>query len=398
MDQAASLVQSGAAAVNTGCILSNTCTRVTHAVMRQILADTHLVHRACRVGGFHVAQELVAIGARWNVRSKEQLMAIDYATMGHFKDIIELHARCEKMRPNDGQTSAPDAYTSKRLSATSGSFYDVQDDEDEDDGAASPGAENEHESDDHGITKDASIHSTFAASIRQPQSPLTADGMTSGDDSPYHTDDDEDADDYLSRAKSTIPGAGFSSKPVPDADLSDKEFQNRAALVLNTVLAPCLSDEHVKYLAQSARLHAYSARRRGDIVTQGRRKSCMWIVYSGKVRAKCGEDKVDVVISQGECFGVDELLTGRRHRRTCRAQGDCQVLCISKKTMAAIISSVEMVENIAACRAASILQEKDEDDLKKELQITATLEQVSWSLCMHIPTEAAVFSLRAGKS
>jgi hypothetical protein len=345
------------------------------------------VYRACRVGGCRAAQELVAIGARWNVRCKEQLMAIDYAKMGHYKDIMEVYAQYEKTRLSDGGAPAPDTYT---VSQKSGSFYDLKgddDDDDDDESLDSPKAKDGHGSEDDGATKGAGTNQALAASL--PGSLLPAGrvvggvaSMSSPDASPYQTDDDEEGDDRLSTLGNNTRLAGSSNSL--NGELSEKEMQTRTSLILGSGLASCLSDEHVKYLALSARLCAHSARRHSEIVTEGSRKSCMWIVYIGKVRAKCRDDQTDVAINQGESFGIDELLTGRRHRRTCRALGDCQVLCISKKMMTAIISSAEMVENIAACRAASIVEERDDGDMKKELEMAAKYEQVRSPLCMYV--------------
>jgi CRP-like cAMP-binding protein len=99
-----------------------------------------------------------------------------------------------------------------------------------------------------------------------------------------------------------------------------------------------LDDEALDHLLHSARIHHYG---RGErVIEEGAAGDSMFVVLKGAVGVSVVRNGTQIRLGDirpGECFGEMSLLTGERRSATVRAEGDCEVLEITKEVMGEVM-------------------------------------------------------------
>ena len=100
----------------------------------------------------------------------------------------------------------------------------------------------------------------------------------------------------------------------------------------------CLGDPQIEAILESARLNHFG---RGErIIQEGEEGDSMFILLRGAAQVSVLKDGALIrvgALREGDCFGEMSLLTGERRTATIRAEGDCEVLEISKAVMGQIL-------------------------------------------------------------
>src|SRR5436309_232780 len=147
-------------------------------------------------------------------------------------------------------------------------------------------------------------------------------------------------------------------------------------------LFECLSDEQLNQLVTQARLNYFG---RGEpVIEEGSPGDSMFVLLRGAANvsvSKNGSTIQVATLGAGDCFGEMSLLTGERRSATVRADGDCYVMEIGKRTMADVLQCapeclVQLSEVLAQRKMATegILKEatRTGEQFLKERQYTAT--------------------------
>ncbi|HEY1771174.1 MAG TPA: mechanosensitive ion channel family protein [Chthoniobacterales bacterium] len=143
----------------------------------------------------------------------------------------------------------------------------------------------------------------------------------------------------LRRQKITIPypirTLELSRRPAP----KPQEEHGRARTILETEpLFACLQDEQLDALIRGSRAVHFG---RGEkLIEQDAEGSSMFVMLNGTAQVSVAQNGTRIrvgVLRTGDCFGEMSLLTGERRTATVRAETDCEVLEISKPTMAELL-------------------------------------------------------------
>jgi len=110
------------------------------------------------------------------------------------------------------------------------------------------------------------------------------------------------------------------------------------AILRGEPLFDCLNDAQLDNVLQSARINHYG---RGErVIEEGAEGDSMFIMLQGTAHVSVVRNGTGIrlgVLRSGDCFGEMSLLTGETRSATIRADGDCEVLEISKKVMAEVL-------------------------------------------------------------
>jgi small-conductance mechanosensitive channel len=110
------------------------------------------------------------------------------------------------------------------------------------------------------------------------------------------------------------------------------------AILRGEPLFDCLSDAQLDNVLHSARINHYG---RGErVIEEGATGDSMFIMLQGTAHVSVSRNDISIrlgVMRSGDCFGEMSLLTGEPRSATIRADGDCEVLEISKEVMAEVM-------------------------------------------------------------
>ena len=110
------------------------------------------------------------------------------------------------------------------------------------------------------------------------------------------------------------------------------------AILRSEPLFDCMNDAQLENLLQHAQIHHYG---RGErLIQEGDQSDSMFIMLRGTAAVAVAKNGTGIrvgVMRQGDCFGEISLLTGEPRSATVRAEGDCEVLEISKPVMAKVL-------------------------------------------------------------
>jgi len=124
--------------------------------------------------------------------------------------------------------------------------------------------------------------------------------------------------------------------------------QAEARVILrNEPLFDCMDDAQLDNVLRNAQIQHYG---RGErLIQEGDKSDSMFIMLRGTAQVSVTKNGTGIrvgVMRQGDCFGEISLLTGEPRSATVRAEGDCEVLEISKPVMA------EVLRESPQCQAA----------------------------------------------
>ena len=104
------------------------------------------------------------------------------------------------------------------------------------------------------------------------------------------------------------------------------------AILRGEPLFDCLNDAQLDNVLHSAHIHRYG---RGErVIQEGAEGNSMFIMLRGTAHVSVLRNGTGIrlgVLRSGDCFGEMSLLTGEPRSATIRADGDCEVLEISKE-------------------------------------------------------------------
>ena len=117
------------------------------------------------------------------------------------------------------------------------------------------------------------------------------------------------------------------------------EGQETARAILRSEpLFECMTDSQLDNVLQHAQIHHYG---RGErLIREGDLGDSMFVMLRGTASVSVAKNGTGIrvgVMRQGDCFGEMSLLTGELRSATVRADGDCEVLEISKEVMAEVL-------------------------------------------------------------
>jgi CRP-like cAMP-binding protein len=141
------------------------------------------------------------------------------------------------------------------------------------------------------------------------------------------------------REKINIPYPARTIELRRKSEVRAPEEQSRARSILQREpLFHCLGEEQIDSLLREARHFHFG---RGErVIDEGEEGDSMFILLAGSAQVSVAKNgsKIRVgVLRSGDCFGEMSLLTGERRTATVRAEGDCEVLEISKPVMAELL-------------------------------------------------------------
>jgi hypothetical protein len=110
------------------------------------------------------------------------------------------------------------------------------------------------------------------------------------------------------------------------------------AILRSEPLFDCMNDAHLESVLQHSQIHHYG---RGErMIQEGDQSDSMFVMLRGTAAVSVARNGTGIrvgVMRPGDCFGEIALLTGEPRSATVRAEGDCEVLEISKPVMAEVL-------------------------------------------------------------
>ena len=110
------------------------------------------------------------------------------------------------------------------------------------------------------------------------------------------------------------------------------------AILRSEPMFDCMDDTQLENVLQHAQIHHYG---RGErLIQEGDQGDSMFIMLRGTATVSVTKNGAGIRVGMmrpGDCFGEMSLLTGEPRSATIRAEGDCEVLVISKKVMAEVL-------------------------------------------------------------
>ena len=124
------------------------------------------------------------------------------------------------------------------------------------------------------------------------------------------------------RTKDSIPG----------------EREKARAILRDDPLFQCLEEEQLDSLLERSQLNRFG---RGErVIEEGAAGDSMFILLRGTAQVFVAQNGAPIrvgVLRAGDCFGEMSLLTGEPRTATVRAEGDCEVLEMSKPVMSELL-------------------------------------------------------------
>ena len=119
-----------------------------------------------------------------------------------------------------------------------------------------------------------------------------------------------------------------------------QDFSDRIRLLQATPLFAEVGPPHIEAVAEALRLERFAAGK--TILRHGDAGEALYLIVSGTVSVFVRSEDFGVSLQiaklgPGQHFGEMSLLTGEPRSATIRAEGDCEVLVISKKVMAEVL-------------------------------------------------------------
>jgi hypothetical protein len=110
------------------------------------------------------------------------------------------------------------------------------------------------------------------------------------------------------------------------------------AILRSEPLFDCMNDAHLENVLKHSQIQHYG---RGErMIQEGDQSDSMFIMLRGTAAVSVARNGTGIrvgVMRPGDCFGEIALLTGEPRSATVRAEGDCEVLEISKPVMAEVL-------------------------------------------------------------
>jgi len=123
----------------------------------------------------------------------------------------------------------------------------------------------------------------------------------------------------------------------PKAPLQEGQEEARAIL-RGEPLFQCLRDDQIDGLVKRSQLNRFG---RGErVIEEGAHGDSMFILLRGTAQVSVARNGAAIrvgALRAGDCFGEMSLLTGEPRTATVRAEGDCEVLEISKPVMSELL-------------------------------------------------------------
>ena len=123
----------------------------------------------------------------------------------------------------------------------------------------------------------------------------------------------------------------------PKAPLQEGQEEARAIL-RGEPLFQCLRDDQIDGLVKRSQLNRFG---RGErVIEEGAQGDSMFILLRGTAQVSVARNGAAIrvgALRAGDCFGEMSLLTGEPRTATVRAEGDCEVLEISKPVMSELL-------------------------------------------------------------
>jgi CRP-like cAMP-binding protein len=117
-----------------------------------------------------------------------------------------------------------------------------------------------------------------------------------------------------------------------------EEHAEAQAILRGEPLFDCMDDSQLASVLKRAHLNHFG---RGErVIEEGAEGDSMFILLRGSARVSVAKNGTSIavgVLRSGDCFGEMSLLTGEPRTATVRAEGDCEVLEISKSIMAEVL-------------------------------------------------------------
>jgi small-conductance mechanosensitive channel/CRP-like cAMP-binding protein len=176
----------------------------------------------------------------------------------------------------------------------------------------------------------------------------------------------------LKRQKITIPFPIRTLEINRKAAVKPQEEHGQARTILESEpLFACLTDAQLDELIHGSRTLRFG---RGEkIIEQGAEGSSMFVLLHGAAQVSVSQNGTMIrvgALRMGDSFGEMSLLTGDRRTATIRAEDDCEVLEINKRSMAAVLRDApECVTQLSDLLAARKME--TEGLLKDATQSTA---------------------------
>jgi small-conductance mechanosensitive channel/CRP-like cAMP-binding protein len=121
-------------------------------------------------------------------------------------------------------------------------------------------------------------------------------------------------------------------------DSIPEEREKARAILRDDPLFQCLEEEQLDSLLERSQLNRFG---RGErVIEEGAAGDSMFILLRGNAHVSVAKNGAPIrvgVLRAGDCFGEMSLLTGEPRTATVRAEGDCEVLEISKPVMSELL-------------------------------------------------------------
>jgi len=133
------------------------------------------------------------------------------------------------------------------------------------------------------------------------------------------------------------------------------------AILRGEPLFDCLNDAQLESVLQRSHTNHFG---RGErVIEEGVEGDSMFILLRGTAQVSVAREATRIrvgVLRSGDCFGEMSLLTGEPRTATVRAEGDCEVLEISKAVMAEVFqSSPECLSQLSDLLAKRRMETED---------------------------------------
>ncbi len=118
------------------------------------------------------------------------------------------------------------------------------------------------------------------------------------------------------------------------------------AILREEPLFKCMDDSQLENVLKRAQLNHFG---RGErVIEEGAEGDSMFILLRGTAQVSVAKNGTSIrvgVLRSGDCFGEMSLLTGEPRTATVRAEGDCEVLEISKPVMSEVLRAAPQCLN-----------------------------------------------------